>query len=120
MLDRDARKMLKYISSEQNIPGGCIWFEPFYEKYGEYSKLSEQKIMACMRFLESQGYIKYSYTSSGTKVGFELEHKGLHYKFFFWQEIRKYIAEKWIDFFALLISVAALVISLVALLSKLQ
>lgn len=120
MMDRDARKMLKYISSDDNIRGGAIHLSVFYKKYGEYAGMTDQKIKACMRYLEECGYIKYLSIDTGEKIGFEVEHKGHHWKEFQRQETIKYLEEKWIDFFALLVSGAALVISILALLLRTQ
>lgn len=77
-----------------------------------------ENVRACIRHLSETGFVEYQTASNGKEsrnVGFHLSHKGLHYKYFRRQEIKAYIAEKWIDFFSLLISVAAIIISIIAL-----
>lgn len=75
-----------------------------------------EDVRSAVRFLHEQGYLEYT-TSRGRNIGFHLSHKGLNYQYFRKQEILRYIADKWIDFFAMLLSVAALVISIISLLS---
>lgn len=120
MLDKTARKMLKYMTDENKVPDGYMMYHDFYEAYGKYSGLSQSQMMACVRFLRSEGCIASLRTTSGSKIGFQVEHKGYQYTFFRRQDIKAYIADKWIDFFALLTSVGALVISIIALLLTLQ
>ena len=71
-------------------------------------------------YLVVDGYLERLYVdkSDGEKIviGVKLTHKGKHYKYFERQKVKAYIAEKWIDFFALILSVGALAISITALL----
>ena len=120
MLDKTARKMLKYMTDESKVPGGAMMYGPFYDAYGAYSGLPEHQMMACVRFLMQEGCISAAYTTSGKEAGFQVEHKGYQYTFFRRQDIKAYIADKWIDFFSLLTSVSALLISIIALLLTLQ
>ena len=46
-------------------------------------------------------------------ISASLDHKGLHWKEFRRAEIIKYLEEKWIDFLAMLLALAALLISLI-------
>lgn len=70
-----------------------------------------------LRSLEQEGYIcKVELPRSGTCVGYSLTDKGAIWR----EQVRKerihYLLEKWIDIAALLISVAALSISIISLL----
>lgn len=79
-----------------------------------------EDVRACIRYLNEIGYIEYQYTRTSKEhraVGFHLSHKGLHYKHFRKQEILAYIAEKWIDFLSMLLSLAAIIISIIALMT---
>lgn len=120
MLDKSARKMLNYMIDQDKVPNGSMWFEEFYDVYGKYSGMPDHQMMACIRYLEQEGYISPACTSRGVHVGFQVEHKGYQYEFFQYQETKAYIADKWIDFVSLLISFAALAISAIALLRTIQ
>jgi hypothetical protein len=75
MLDNTSRKMLKYLADEHHNPTGGMLFVDFYDKYPKYANMSEHQAMACIRYLENQGYIKFGKSQSDMYVGFELEHK---------------------------------------------
>ena len=82
---------------------------------------NEEERFAMIRFLEAEGYVEIiKSTSTKSHLGIRLSHKGIKRKEFRRQEVIKYLEEKWIDFFAMAVSAAALVISIVALLSKSQ
>mgnify|MGYP000351463469 CR=1 FL=1 len=74
-----------------------------------------EDIRAASRFLVEKGYLEYQ-KAGDRNAGFHLSHQGLHYKYFRRQKILKYIAEKWIDFFALLLSICALIVSVISIL----
>ncbi len=78
-----------------------------------------EDIRAAVRFLESAGYVEYQTMKSPSKgsiiAGFHLSHKGLHWKYFRRKEILNYIADKWVDFFAALIALLSLILSIIAL-----
>ena len=77
------------------------------------------KLIKLCQTLEDASFLD-ALTVDSSKVirKIELSYRGMTYKQVIRREILQYIADKWIDFFALLSSVAALVISLIALLSK--
>lgn len=73
-----------------------------------------ETIRSTVRELEEKGYVEYQ-RSNGHPVGFHLSHKGLLRKYYRRQEILTYLADKWVDFFSLLLSVAALFVSVISL-----
>lgn len=77
----------------------------------------EDDILALIRYLEETGYLETIQASnSGAILGVCLSHKGRNRRYFAWQEFLRYIEDKWIDFFALLAAIGALIISIIALL----
>ncbi len=80
-MDRESRKMLKFMCSSNLCKSACL-FDDFYDEYGKFSGLPDQRIMACMRHLGSLGYIVYNNDQFGHEVGFELEHKAYHHLYF--------------------------------------
>lgn len=78
-----------------------------------------EDIRAASRFLVEKGYLEYQ-KAGGRNAGFHLSHQGLNWKYYRRKEILKYIADKWVDFFAAVISLLSLVISIIALLQGLK
>ena len=76
-----------------------------------------ENLKACVRELERHGYLEYQ-SAGSANVGFRLSYKGLNWKYYRRKEILSYIADKWIDFFSLLLSVSALLVSIISLLLK--
>lgn len=76
-----------------------------------------ENLKACVRELERHGYLEYQ-SAGSANVGFCLSYKGLNWKYYRRKEILSYIADKWIDFFSLLLSVSALLVSIISLLLK--
>lgn len=77
-----------------------------------------EDVRAAVRYLESENYLEYQTISSKSgklNIGFHLSHKGLSWKYFRRKEILDYIADKWVDFFAALIALLSLIISIIAL-----
>ena len=74
-----------------------------------------EDLRAASRFLVENGYLEYQKTGD-RKTGFHLSYKGLNWKYYRRKEILKYIADKWTDFLAVIISLFSLIISIIALL----
>ena len=74
-MEKESKKMLKYMLENPICEDGYCMLWDFYDAYCEETGYSEQRVMACMRYLESKGYIRYCQNQNGTDVGFELEHK---------------------------------------------
>lgn len=82
-MDRDARKMLRFMKKSSFLHDGYCLFDDFYSEFCDYSGWLEQHVMACMRYLEKEGYISYCQRkATGDNVGFELEHKAYHSFYF--------------------------------------
>lgn len=110
-MDRKSRIFLKYMDQQPQK-------EILYFNDPEYPKElgTEDDVRALIRYLKEKGYLEtITSSSSGSNVGVCLSHKGRNRWAFAWQNFLHYIEEKWIDFFALLAAIAALVISIVAL-----
>lgn len=111
MLDRNSKKFMNYLKSQPNYE--IEWDSDVPDKFGDWDKL---RIL--IRYLMSLGYIESTYYSNGTSRGLQLTYMGVNWKKFKRQQLLKYLEEKWIDFFALLISFMALVISAISILTK--
>ena len=85
------------------------------ERFSESLNLNTEDVRAAVRYLEGRGYLEYQSTSGGHNIGFHLSHKGLNWRDFRRKEILDYIADKWPDFIAVIISLMSLFISIAAL-----
>ena len=90
-MDRKSREMLDFMRDEQCVPGGRMHFGPFLASYCEYSKQSVAEIQACMRYLETSGYIKWTRNQTGILLGFCLEHRGRSYEAFAWEDFKAFL-----------------------------
>lgn len=115
MLDKLSKKIIRYMNTAENPSDTYYDFIDDLDEIAESTHSDSESVRAAVRYLEEQGYIKYSYTQNGTAFQFYLDHKGLHWKYFRRKEILDYIAEKWPDFIALIISILSLITSVVAL-----
>ena len=109
---------MRYLSSKgQGCQYVCRFGNEFENLHTELN-IPTEDLRAAVRWLEAEGIIEYQRYANGSVAGFHLSHVGVNWKYFRKKEIMKYIEEKWSDFFSLLASVAALIISIIALLSK--
>lgn len=116
MLDKLSNKFLEFLDGLPDDTYSYIGDAEYPDEFG-----NDEKLFAMIRYLEQLNYVEIiKSSSSNADVGVRLSHKGIKRAEFRRQELVKYLEEKWIDFFALLASFAALVISVVALLSKTQ
>ena len=116
MLDKTSKNILKYMKSHaENSSEKYYNFGDDLEEMAKDLSSDGATIRASIRFLEEHGYIKYrhvhTHTGNSMVTHFFLDHKGLHWKEFRKQEVIKYFEDKWIDFFALLVATAALIVS---------
>ena len=77
-MDSFARKTLRFITSSPLCESGFCELAVFCDAFAEYAACTEQEVMACLRYLEREGYIRYSTDQFDEIVGFELEHKAYH------------------------------------------
>lgn len=89
------------------------------EDMAQKLSMSVEDIKAASKFLAENRYLEYQ-KAGDRKAGFHLSHKGLNWKYYRREEILRYIADKWVDFFAAVISLLSLVISIIALLQELK
>lgn len=117
-MDKTSKQILEHLISE----GGCKIVVNFQEELDALSasfEMDSENFRAAIRYLHDLGYLDYVYYSKSEKVyGFQLSHKGLNWKSFRKQEILRYLSDKWIDFFATLLSFGALIVSVIALISS--
>ena len=126
-MDKTSKKILqKLISAGTGTNYICSFsgsaFGPTNTNIVDFSEslsMDIEDLRAAVRYLESSGYLEYQMmTTRKGKVaaGFHLSHKGLNWRYFRRKEILDYIADKWVDFFAAVISLVSLVISIFAIL----
>lgn len=89
------------------------WSGRLPEEFG-----SPIELRAMVRYLNELGYTESVKSQNGVALAVQLSHKGLKRREFHRQEVIAYLEEKWIDFFSMVISIAALAISIVALLLR--
>lgn len=117
MLDKLSKKILKHMIAGAESPSEKLYnFGDDLQNMALNLSSDSETVRAAIRFLEQNEYLKFARTSSGNTIGFYLDHKGLHWKEFRRGELWKYIRDKWIDFFALLVATSALVMSILSLL----
>ena len=115
VLDKLSCRILDYMLTNADTPSGTYHdFDEDLAKIANVLGSDSETIRAAVRYLEQGGYLKYGY-SGHTPIWFYLDHKGLHWRYFRRREILDYIADKWPDFIAVVISLLSLVISVLAL-----
>lgn len=117
-MDKNSKKLLNHLI----VAGGCkkiVDFQEGLDSLASDLNMDPEDLRALVRYLNNLGYLEYQYMrlSSGDKTarGFYLSHKGLNWKHFQREELIEYFKDKWIDFFAFLLSFAALIVSIIAL-----
>lgn len=113
-MDKTSRKILKYLRAK-DTEFTCD-FNDGLDFLSAEIHVPTDTARAAIRWLKEQGYLEYIKYTSGGIAAFHLSHMGRHLAYFTRKALLKYIADKWIDFFALLISIGALTLSLIALL----
>lgn len=117
MLDRFSKKFLRHLNSAKS-PDSTMYDFLELEELSQPLCCTPNEIKLNAEYLKDLGYIKYIPNQHGKPAAFMLSHKGLHWKEFRRQEILKYLKDKWIDFFSLVVSFIAVTLSLIALLTK--
>lgn len=116
-MERNSKILLSYLVTH----GDCGKYYDFNEDIDKISSdlcLSPDNLLAEIRFLHDSGYIDYQSDSHGRNLSFSLSYQGLNWKYFRRKEILDYISDKWIDFFAFLVSGISLALSILALLQN--
>lgn len=113
-MDKNSKLLLNYLIEN----GGCrksVYFNDF-EDFSASLNMNEDDLLANIRFLHESGYLDYQkYANSDRNAAFSLSYKGLHWKYFRRQDIIRYLEDKWIDFFAMLMSLVSIVLSIIAI-----
>lgn len=92
MLDIESFKMLYYLTNKEYNPQGNMKFVTFYENYEKHSGKPEHRIMACLRYLERKGFIRYT----DDHLGFELEYKGYKKVLFATNEVFSFLVQSFL------------------------
>lgn len=115
MLTRQSKeilKRLKRLAVNTDQPISYIYGSPKFclvddlDRTVDFSDLDDE-IDSIMESLTAEGLVM-----ADNNHVFHLSQKAIHYSQYRFKTLVKYLAEKWIDFFALAVSFAALVISL--------
>ena len=113
--DKTSKQVIKYLFSKNLGSEYVCRFAKEFADLADSLHISLEDLRACVRWLESQGFVEYQRYGSGKTSGFHLSHKGLHLRYFRRREVLNYIADKWADFLAAVISLVSLAISIAAL-----
>lgn len=92
-VDRSCRSVLSFIKRQSPKFDGYWLFLYFYPDCSSGTGLSEHHVMACVRELEKRGYIRYGMDQHGNIVGFELEAKGYHARYYHWAAVRDFLTK---------------------------
>lgn len=108
MLDKASRDFLAYLESRPE--GKISLLQPIDVPDGIQEAW---QLMTLLEFLEHREYVKII-RAGGTNnaTGVQITHKGRMRKEYRRQEIRRYFADKWVDFLAMLIALVALVVTI--------
>lgn len=90
-MDRDTKKVLKHMLDTTPGKSGHCLFVHFYDSCVSSTGLSEHRVMASVRQLKSDGYIRYSQNQQGRNIGFELENKAYHRIHYGWEQLRSFL-----------------------------
>ena len=116
MLYSKDKKVLKIIrKTNPKLPNNYYDWNDIWEfvqiKYQQ--KISDIEYISALNNLHNQGFITFA---DKHKTAFSLNSCGRYYTEYIRNKIINYILDKWIDFFALIIAIAALIISIISLL----
>lgn len=118
-MDKNSKRLLEFVKDNQDHPDMYFFtFEEFLPAYEEYCGSSEEETLACIRYLVEIGYLEYKkirIRGEARNAGIQLSHKGFNSREFNKIEIWNYIKSKWIDFIALIVAIAAFILSCIAL-----
>lgn len=114
-MDRLSKRFIKHIKNKYD---GTVYYP--YNPISDIAiqlNASEKELNDCIDFLEENQYVKkLNSDKKASLVGVTLTHMGNNYRYFQRQKFYKYVIDKWIDFFAMLISLSAIIISVISLL----
>lgn len=117
-MDKIGKKIIEFLFSKGKGTEYICRYDEKFENLAVELHISVEDLRAAVRWLESQGFLEYQRYGNGKVAGFHLSHQGLHWKYFRRRKIMHYIANKWTDYLAVLISLLSLIISVIALLQS--
>lgn len=117
-MDKTSKNIMKYLSSKGRGSEYICRYDEELESLSVSLHIPLEDLRASIRWMESNGILEYQRYGNGKISGFHLSHIGANWRYFRKREIIKYLEEKWIDFFSLLTSISALIISIIALMLK--
>ena len=112
-MDRTSKTIVNYLKTCPH--NQLFYFDEPYKKLG----LDEDEFFRCVRYLKSIDFLETITNQHGTSLGIQLTHQGVHSTYFFLERIKAYWTEKWIDMLALIVSIISLLISFAALILSL-
>ena len=128
-MDKTSKKLLFALKEKSGDQGINFVFEhqeitgrTCYYSVAKEIGINKNECSGIINYLKKTGYLIprfYSGPHGKTEYGVSLSHEAIHYKEFQWISFKKYVAEKWIDFLALVISGFALIISIISMLISL-
>lgn len=115
-MDKTCKYVLKKMNKYRKPESYAVWlFNDAIHFEAKKFQMSDIEFMNLIDQLVKEGFLEYIESSNGNKSGVRLTHKGLHYNKYTESKILLYIADKWIDFLALVIAIAAFIQSCIAL-----
>lgn len=102
-------KGTEYLCSRYDSTGDI-----FIGKFANDLGIDCSKALAAMEHLVKKDYLRYE-MSGRDKLGYKLTYEGLNWRSFRRAKLLYYIADKWVDIFASIISLVSLFISIAVL-----
>lgn len=90
-MDRDTKKVLKHMLDTTPGQSGYCLFSDFYDSCTAATGFPEQRVMASVRQLQSDGFIRYNQNQHGRNIGFEMENKAYHRKHYSWESFKRFL-----------------------------
>ncbi len=128
-MDRLSKKIIMHMVRHQKrtlADYSCAFPGPFedhcsitLDEFCKQIQKPPRDVKKSVDYLLSNGYLEYrTFFPDAEKpvhYGFRLSYKGLHFREFQLQNFLRYVADKWIDFLALIIAIASFILSCIAL-----
>ena len=113
-LDKFSKNFLQYLNSKDN-PASTLYSFSDLTSLATDLNVDEERIRSVVKYLHEKKFLTYSRDEKGKERAFYLSHMGLNWKYFRRKEILNYIADKWADVIAVVISLISLITSIVAI-----
>lgn len=101
MLDNTSKKVIQFLL---NCPDYTF---AVYRSFPDF--IPRHELLNAIDYLEQEGYVITHRVDGQSLISATLTHKGMHSKEFNSIAIKRYFLDKWIDFLALIISIAAFI-----------